>query len=613
VAPVDTSTPVLPKELTICQAEEPNTLFIYGQPSRSARNVLEAIYDGPIDALSYRFQPVVLEKLPALTDGDASLRTVQATEGETIVDANSRVAPLRSGLTVLNADGQTTVFQGGTVTMTQMVVTFTLRSDATWADGTPLSADDSRYSFELAGQFEDLPLRLRLLHEQTQGYQVVDERTVVWTSVPGYRDTFYFQGFYFQNFYAQNFYHPLPRHIWGSAGVEQLLSAEVVHQKPLGWGPFVVEEWIKGQSITLVPNPNYFRRAEGLPHLDRVIIRFVPSLRDGVDMLLQGGCDLITQDVIEREAMLTGSLMPLLEAAGLGKVVLISSPSSEWEHLDFGITQAEWSDRPNFFGDVRTRQAVAMCIHRERIAGEALPYSEATVADSYVATDHPLYAVDQLYRFDYNPSQALSLLEEIGWRDDDGDGIREAYGVHGIASGTPFSVTLLTNSDHLAHQRTSQIITENMAACGIDLQVQYLPGAELFADGPDGPVFGRQFDLVLFSWLNDLDAPCWLYLSSEIPTSENWWATSNNPGYASPDFDRACQAALDSLPGTDAYGRFHREAQVIFSHDLPVLPLYFVPKLVAVRPGVVGVRLDPTQYLDLWGIEAFDVEPVLVR
>jgi peptide/nickel transport system substrate-binding protein len=613
VALVHTPTPVPAKELTICQAEEPNTLFIYGGPSRAARNVLEAIYDGPVDALTYRFQPVVLEKLPSLSDGDALLRTVQATEGETVVDANSRVVSLRPGLTVLNADGQATVFQGGTMTMTQMVVTFTLRSDILWADGAPLTADDSRYSYELAGQFEDLTLRLRLLHEQTQDYHVADERTVVWTSVPGYRDTFYFQGFYFQNFYAQNFYHPLPRHIWGSAEAEQLLSAEVAHQKPLGWGAFVVEEWVKGESITLVPNPNYFRRAEGLPYLDRVTIRFVPSLQVGLDMLLQGECDLITQDVIEREAMLTGSLMPLLEAADLGKAVLVSAPSSEWEHLDFGITQAEWADRPDFFGDVRTRQAVAMCIHRERIAGEALPYSRATVADSYVATDHPLYAGDQLYRFDYNPSQALSLLEEIGWRDEDVDGIREAYGVQGVANGTPFSVTLFTNSDHLAHQRTSQIITENLAACGIELDVQYLPGAELFADGPDGPVFGRQFDLVLFSWLNDLDAPCWLYLSSEIPTSENWWATSNNPGYANQDFDRACRSALDSLPGPDGYVRFHREAQAIFSHDLPVLPLYFVPKLVVVRPGVAGVYLDPTQYLDLWNIEAFDVEPVLVQ
>jgi ABC-type oligopeptide transport system substrate-binding subunit len=121
-------------------------------------------------------------------------------------------------------------------------------------------------------------------------------------------------------------------------------------------------------------------------------------------------------------------------------------------------------------------------------------------------------------------------------------------------------------------------------------------------------VFGRQFSLALFSWMNGLDAPCGLYLSSEIPGPENWWAASNNPGYASDDYDAACQTALDALPGTEAYTSFHREAQRILSYDLPVLPLYSVPKLVAARPEVSGVVLDPSQYLELWNIEAFDLD-----
>ena len=64
---------------------------------------------------------------------------------------------------------------------------------------------------------------------------------------------------------------------------------------------------------------------------------------------------------------------------------------------------------------------------------------------------------------------------------------------------------------------------------------------------------------------------------------------------------------MDALPGTEAHVRFHHEAQRILSYDLPVLPLYSVPKLVAVRPEVSGVVLDPGQYLELWNIEAFDI------
>lgn len=605
--PSPTPTP-LPRELTICMAEEPNTLFLYGGPSRAARNVLEALYDGPIDTPTYRFRPGILEKLPSLADGDAVLRPVRVAEGSRVVDASGRVLALRPGVTVRDATGKPLEYTGGTITMTQMVVTFTLRAGLLWSDGTPLTAADSVYSFELAGAYLDnLPLRLRMLYEQTESYVAADERTVVWTSLPGYHDLLRFHAFYFQNFYFENFYSPLPRHVWGTSNPEWLATAEVAQEKPIGWGAFVIQEWVKGDHLTLVANPNYFRSAEGLPYLERVTFRFVPDLEYGLNQLLDGTCDLLTQDVLEREALRQGSLHGILEAADLGQVQLIFAPSNEWEHLDFNVNPPDYADRPPFFADVRTRRAVAMCIHRARIAGEALPYSAASLTDSYIPSDHPLYAGEGLQRYEYDPIAAMTLLEEVGWRDEDRDGIREAHGVREIADGTPFSVTLVTNSDHLAHQRTARILAENLAACGIKLTVEFLPGDKLFADGPDGPVFGRKFDLTLFSWLNDLDPPCWLYLSSEIPSAENWWATSNNPGYSNPEYDAACRAAMAAWPGTDEYVRFHKEAQRILSRDVPVLPLYVVPKLIVARPGVGGVVLDPTEYLELWNIEAFTI------
>ncbi|MBU0704623.1 MAG: peptide ABC transporter substrate-binding protein [Chloroflexi bacterium] len=592
--PADTPEPAPPRELVICQALEPNTLFVYGSPSRAARNVLEAVYDGPIDTRAYQFQPVILAKLPALDDGDVVVRTVEVGEGDRVVDVNEGVVDLLPGATVLDSADQMVTFEGGVVTMTQMVVTFTLRTDVTWADGQPLVADDFLYSFELAGEFDNP--NLRFLRERTASYDAVDEYTLVWASLPGYRDTFY------SYLYFLNTYPPLPRHVWGVTRADRLLNAEVAHRKPLGWGPFVVEEWVEGDRITLVRNSHYFRAAEELPYLDRVIFRFVPDLGRALDMLGAGECDLITQDVIEGE-----DTAPLLEAAAAGVVHLISSPSSEWEHLDFGIEPASWVSRPDFFGDERVRQAIALCVDRERIASETFSIGDAAISHSYVAVEHPLYAGSQLYLWAYDPSAGRSLLEEAGWLDEDEDGTREARGVAGIYNGTPFTVTLLTTGDDPARARAAAILTENLADCGVELAVQYFPDQEFFADGPDGLVFGRQFELALFSWLNGLDEPCWLYLSSKIPAPENWWAASNNPGYASVEYDEACQAALNALPGTDYYARFHREAQRIFSRDLPVLPLYFVPKVVAARPGVSGVVLDPGEYLELWNIEAFDV------
>jgi peptide/nickel transport system substrate-binding protein len=588
--PTPTATPVPPKELTICQGGEPNTLFVYGGPSRAARNVLAAVYDGPIDLRSFRPEPVILERLPTVDNGDARMRTVEVAEGDAVLDANGDVVQLAPEVVLQNAADERVVFQGGVMTTTQMVVTFTFRSDVTWADGQPLTAADSRYAYEVVANLDDAALDRRVA--RTANYQAVDDRTVVWTGVPGYKDTYY----------VLNLYHPLPRHSMSDVDLEQLSQSELARRVPVGWGPFTIEEWAEGDHISLVPNPHYFRAPEGLPHLDRVTFRFVADAQQASDALLAGDCDLVTRELIGESPA-----TPLVEAVQSDRVRLISSSGSEWEHLDFGIQPAPWSDQHRFFTDVVVRQAVAHCTDRERIAREAFPHSEAILAHTYVPPQHPLYAADRLRFWQYDPAAGQSLLDQAGWQDADGDGVREAQTVPGIVSGTPFSVTLLTTAGDPARERTAAILEENLADCGIRIDTEYLPVDTFYADGPDGPVFGRQFDLALFSWLNGIDAPCGLYLSSQIPQQENWWATSNNPGYESEAYDQACRSALKAVYGTEAYVVHHRDAQAIFSQDLPVLPLYFVPKLLALRPEVRGVTLDPSQQTSFWNIEAFDL------
>jgi peptide/nickel transport system substrate-binding protein len=586
-----TPTPLPPKELTICQGREPSTLFIYGRPSPAARNVLNAVYDGPVETREYAFQGVILEQVPTIEGGDAALRTVQAGEGDRVLSTAGGVVELQPGVAVVSADGEETTFDGGTITMTQMVVTFTLRADVTWADGEPLTAEDSRFSYELAGQLDDAALHRQL--DRTASYRVEDPRTIVWTGVPGFRDTYY----------LLNFYHPLPQHALQDVAVEDLLRTDGDRHTPLGWGPFVIEAWEDGDHIALVPNPHYFRAAEGLPRLDRLTFRFLDEPERAMEDLLSGACDVLSEDLV------AGTPLPsLLEATESDGVRLVSEPSSEWEHLDFGIQPARWSGRVPFFADPEVRKALAQCIDRERLAQEAFPHADAPVAHSYVLPQHPLHAGDALQRWPHDPGAGRTMLEELGWQDADEDGIREAHGVAGVTSGTVFSATLLTTEGDPARQRAAAVLKENLASCGVGLAVEYLPSDVFYADGPDGPVFGRQFDLALFSWLNGLGAPCELYLSTQIPDEQNWWATSNNPGYASEAYDAACQTATQAVYGGEAHLRAHHEAQRIFSQDLPVLPLYFVPRMVVVRSRVEGVTLDPSQQSAFWNIESIDVQ-----
>jgi hypothetical protein len=80
VTPLATPTPVV-RSLKVCLGEEPNTLYPYGNLNSAARSVLSAIYDGPMDVVDYTYEPIILEKIPTLEDGDAQISPVSVTAG----------------------------------------------------------------------------------------------------------------------------------------------------------------------------------------------------------------------------------------------------------------------------------------------------------------------------------------------------------------------------------------------------------------------------------------------------------------------------------------------------------------------------------------------------
>ena len=86
-----------PRELTICLGSEPDSLWLYGSNMLVKNTVLEAIYDGPIDSLSYDFQPVILEKLPSLTNGDTRIEAITVEPGDWVVNNAGDPVQLQPG------------------------------------------------------------------------------------------------------------------------------------------------------------------------------------------------------------------------------------------------------------------------------------------------------------------------------------------------------------------------------------------------------------------------------------------------------------------------------------------------------------------------------------
>ncbi len=580
-APFATPTPtVVPARLlTICLVNEPRSLFLYDAASSSERNVLDAIYDGPFDIKEFTPTPVILEKTPALADGDATLQGVAVKPGDLIVDAAGNLANLQDGV-VFKPAGCTLQEcdkpYSGTdpVQMDQLTVRFKLLPGLQWSDGTPLTAADSVYSYAVARSL--YPAAIPEQVSRTSSYIARDELTVEWTGVPGFVD----------GQYQTKFFSPLPQHTWASIPVKELSSNEASSKKPIGWGPYVIDEWVPKDHISLHANPLYFRATEGLPHFENLVYRFVADSSEALTAVLAGECD-----VVDQAAGLEPQVTSLLQLRDEGKISVTFQPASAWELLEFDVSPLS-ADRPAFFASKEVRQAVALCIDRQALV-DSLSGGRMQVADAYVPADHPLYNPGASH-YAYDVQAGSNLLTAAGWLDTDGDPAtpRIARGVAGVPDGTSFSFQYLT-ADDAEHQAAAKLIQANLALCGIQANIDPQPVQQFLAAGPDGPVFGRTFDLAQLAWTAALEPPCSLFLSSEIPgpypDNPIGWGGVNASGYNNPSYDQACLDAIYSLPDMPQHKEMYAEALAIFAEDLPALPLYWHFLTVVGRPDLCGI------------------------
>ena len=584
--------PAGPKDLIVCMAQEPETLYVYGGSTLVASAIRHAIFTNDLTTLSYGYQAEGLEKVPSLADGDAVINVVEVQPGDTVRDVNDEVVAWDEGITVTNADGEEVTFDGNPVMMEQMVVDFSMKARV-WSDGEPVTADDSVYSFELVADPDSTPSKYTV--NRTTSYEATGDLSTRWTSVPGFLDSTYFV----------NFWQPLPRHHLGGFSAAELLTAEESSRLPLGDGAFKIDEWIAGDSIRLSPNEFYYRADEGLPYLDSVTYKFIPDTNQLIAQLLSGACDIGTQDGMD-----VGQAPFLIEAENSGLLTPYFQTGTVYEHIDFGIdSYGDYGDgigRPDWFEDVRVRQAMTMCTDRQSMVDNIL-FGRSEVIHSYIPSVHPLYPAGELTEWPYDVEAANALLDEAGYVDGDGDGFREDP-----ATGTPFAVTLGTTTGNEMRQQLTQIFKENMIECGIDVELYYLPAGEWFADGPDGVLFGRRFDLGEFAWLTGVEPSCNLYNTVSItgPEEEGFggWGNANETGWSNEEFDAECARAQGSLPGTADYEEGHKAAQVIFSDQVPVIPLFLRLKVAAARPNVLNFGVDPTQNSELYNIFEFDLQ-----
>lgn len=593
------------RTLNICLGGEPSTLYPYGDLNSAARSVLSAVYDGPMDVVGYGYEPVILEKIPSIDDGDAQVSEATVSLGDRVVDSDGDVITLAKGDRVrprgCRSDECAINYDGiSTIVMDQLVATFTILDGLMWSDGEPLTADDSIYSFELAKNA--VTPTNKYVIERTESYEAADEITTQWWGLPGYIDPEYFT----------NYWMPLPEHKWGQGqfSAADLLQVDVSAHEPLGWGPYIIQSWNPGESIHLVKNLNYFRVESGLPKFDELNFIFMPDANSAMTALVDGTCDLLDPSV-----NLDGQVGLLQQMQTDGQAQLITAQSSTMEWLAFDIRHSSYDDglnfsglqpdHPDLFGDVRVRKAIALCLDRQKVVDTVL-YGYSRMPDSYLPYDHPLHnGVLQAYNFD--PASGRDILQSVGWIDHDKNPStpRHALGVVRVPNGTPLVLNYLTTS---ATQRRQvvDILSGSLAECGIGLNPVFVTASELYEQGPMGQLFGRTYELGQYAiGTESLEPQCNWFTSDQIPAETNQWVGTNVSGYANKDFDTACKSAQQSLPGEEGYSGYQK-TQTLFANDIPSIPLYMRLKVAATRNDFCGFALEPSTLYSLADIENFD-------
>lgn len=600
-----TATPVPSKTLVVCVGAEPQNLYLYGDSTRAKWSVLEAIYDGPIDTEKYEPAPVILVALPTLGQRGVTLQTAPVTAGDAVANVEGDIVALEKGIRVF-AEGCTSpdcavTWDGvSPLNLTQMVVRFQLLKNITWSDGIPLTAEDSVFSYTVSADPATAVTKTNI--NRTFSYTALDDQTVQWVGQPGYLTLNP----------AAFFWSPLPRHQLGELSAEQMLTDDRTNLSPLSWGAYEVDEWVKGDHIRLVKNPNYYRAGEGLPYFDVLVYRFIPSTPEAdLSMLVTGECDIIDTSV-----GLENQIKEVRELQDQGEISAYFGMGPEWEGLNLGVRPSSYDDvynpyedRQDYFGDVRVRQAIGYCLDRESIQ-HSITLNQSVIPATYLSPDHP-FAATGLQEYRRNVALGNQLLDEAGWLDSDANPStpRVASNVANVFNGTELTLNYYVTESAL-HANVRAVIVDSLAECGIGVTTNYLPVEEMFASGPDGVVFGRNFDLAELAWSTGRQAPCFLYTSSEIPTEDNKWLGSrygglNITGWSNDEYDAACAQAFSAGLNRELVVSQNQRMQEILMEELPVIPLFFHVKTMASRPDLCGLEFDVTARSPLKDIETF--------
>ncbi len=244
-----------------------------------------------------------------------------------MLDATGKIVELAPGVKVKNAAGEVVEFTGDPITMKQLTARFEFREDLTWSDGTPVSQADYELKWKVDCDKESGATSF-ITCDQTAKVEFF-ANGYTQTTLPGVQTPTYFLNL--DNNGQPDIY---PAHLVLSDGRKladvppsEWATLTEIAETPLGAGPYMVKEWVKGEKMVLEANPYYYG---GAPKTKTIVLSFITA-ENAEPQLIGGQVDILDNTT------LAGVTEILNNAALDGAIKVIVDPSATWEHIDFNL------------------------------------------------------------------------------------------------------------------------------------------------------------------------------------------------------------------------------------------------------------------------------------
>lgn len=435
-----------------------------------------------------------------------------------------------------------------------LTLSFHLDPRARWHDGRPVTARDVAFTWSVyADSVVDSPWRQSL--ERITSVTATDSGTVVFRFDRRYSEMFY-DAVYHMRVLPHHLLDTVPRAAWRNAAFARA---------PVGNGPYRFASWTQAQSLELTADTAFFL---GAPAVRRLIWRFNADPQAALTQLIAGEADAIE--------VLVGppNVQRAREAPDL---TLYPYPGNVYTLLGFNLHPRRARRGPHpVLGDAAVRRALVLATDRGAMARSVFG-GNAQVPPAPIPQAWTTLWFDDLEVPPYDTLRADSLLDAAGWRDSDGDGVRDR-------GGRKLSFAILVPSTSASRQQYARLIQEQLRLAGVEVTIEETDMPTL-----QQRLRAGDFDAAIQSWAND---------PSPLSGVPNMWTRgggTNLGGYDNPAFETELLRVRAASSAAEA-GEAWKTAFRILAEDAPAIVLAAPDNIAAVHRRFTGVKIRSDSY-----------------